>query len=277
MPGRSGRTIDLPVRGGLGTTYALAVLVSILTAACSVAALAAASSVYPTEEVRRAFLPNDVANLCVGLPLLLVSLLLSWRGSWAGLLSLPGALLFVTYNSLAYAFALAFRPAFPVYVVEVLLSGAASIALVVHIDGAAVRQRLMGAVPARFSGAVLGGLGFLFFARGVEEVLRALAGLRLLSRPEFAVDLTDVLVAPAWMAAGILLFRKRALGYVTGFVLLAQASLLFLGLAAFVLAAPHWTGGPRRAADVAVVLGMGMICFIPLGLFVRAAELRSRR
>lgn len=53
------------------------------------------SAVYPDEEVRRAFLANDVVNLVIGLPVLLGTLWLLRRGNLFGLLGLLGALFYV--------------------------------------------------------------------------------------------------------------------------------------------------------------------------------------
>ena len=64
----------------------------------SLAGLLFQSSIYPTYELRSAFLANEVINLLIGLPILLGSMGLTRRGSLAGLLLWPGALLYILYN-----------------------------------------------------------------------------------------------------------------------------------------------------------------------------------
>ena len=71
-------TTDLPITGKLTIhfAYAMAILVLLLTA--SVAGVLYSRTVYPVDDLRRMFLPNDVVNLSIGLPFLTVSLLLIW-------------------------------------------------------------------------------------------------------------------------------------------------------------------------------------------------------
>jgi hypothetical protein len=66
-----------------------------------------------------------------------------------------------------------------------------------------------------------------------------------------------------------LLWRKQALGYVAGAGLLFQTSMLFVGLILVLLLQPLLTNAPFALADVLVVLAMGLIAFIPFGLFLR--------
>jgi len=63
-------------------------------------------AIHPTEALRQSFFANDVVNLVIGLPALLVALWLAWRGKVVGLLFWPGALMFVLYTYLAYIFSM---------------------------------------------------------------------------------------------------------------------------------------------------------------------------
>ena len=96
----------LPIRGNLVTIQILSLLIAILMTVASVAGLFARASIYPTEELVQSFVPNDVVNLFIGLPILLGSMYLAWHGKLVGLLCWPGALFFVTYTYLAYVFAM---------------------------------------------------------------------------------------------------------------------------------------------------------------------------
>jgi len=53
------------------------------------------------------------------------------------------------------------------YLALVTLNACTLLSLVAGIDGPAVQQRLTGAVPERFAGGVLTGLGALFFLRAI--------------------------------------------------------------------------------------------------------------
>jgi len=75
-------------------------------AAASVAGLMYRTTIYPTDELLRTFVSNDVVNLFIGLPILLGSMWLARRGQLLGLLCWPGALFFVLYNYIVYVFAM---------------------------------------------------------------------------------------------------------------------------------------------------------------------------
>lgn len=74
----------------------------------------------------------------------------------------------------------------------------------------------------------------------------------------------------AWIIGGALLWRREPLGYVTGTGLLFRASmLLFVGLLVYFALQPILTATPFPVVDFVVVSMMGLIVFVPFGLFVR--------
>src|SRR5574338_736921 len=97
---------NLPVKAKLPLLYAASFLIADLVAAASIAGLRYSHLIYPTEELVQAFVPNDAANLVIGLPILLGPMWLAWRGRLVGLLCWMGALLFILYNYTAYVFAM---------------------------------------------------------------------------------------------------------------------------------------------------------------------------
>ena len=194
---------------------------------------------------------------------------LAWRGKLIGLLLWPGALFFVLYNYLIYVFAIPFNVAFLLHLALVTLSVYTIIGLVASIDGKVVQQRLTGAVPERFAGGVLTGLGLLFFMRVIGVIVNALTSQTQIAETELALHTVDFLIAPAWVIGGVLLWRRKEFGYVTGLGLLFQASMLFIALIIFLLLQPFLTTAPFVLGDVVVIITMGLICFIPFVLFVR--------
>lgn len=181
---------NLPIRRGLTPIYALSSITAILVATASVAGLMYRTVVYPTDELLRTFVSNDVVNLLVGLPLLLGSMLLAWRGKLIGLLCWPGALIFVLYNYIAYVFALPLSAALLLHLALVMLSAYTLIGLVASIDGKAVQKSLTGAVPERTAGGVLAGLGFLFFLRASGIMVNALVSGAVIAKAELAVNIS---------------------------------------------------------------------------------------
>lgn len=263
------RSVILPIKRNLTFAYALSLCITIFMTAAAVASLIYRAEIYPADELLQTFLPNDVVNLFIGVPILLGSMWLTRRGQFIGLLFWPGALFYVLYNYLGYVFGMPFNEVFLLNLTLVTLSGYSLIALVASIDGSAVQQRLTGVVPERAAGGVLAGLGILFSLRVIGVIVDALVNQTPVATTELAVLVADFLISPAFIIGGVLLWRREALGYVSGMGLLFQASMLFIGLIFFMLLQPFMTDAPFNLVDVIVVLIMGLVCFIPFGLFVR--------
>ncbi len=236
-----------------------------------------AGSIYPSQELREAFVPNDAATLLVGVPLLVGSMWLAWRGWLLGLLAWPGALLYMLYNFLAYALAMPVGLPILVHLSLVSASLYATLGLLSGIDARAVQRRLVGAVSERLAGVVLIALGLLFLASVLGAITAAVVSQTAIPEIELAVHTADFLIAPAWVIAGTLLVRRSAIGYVAGLGLLIQGSMLFVALAVLILLQPGLTGVPLMLGDLAVVLAMGLVCFVPTGLFVRGVLRESTR
>jgi hypothetical protein len=269
------RYTTLPATRDLTQAYASSIITVILMATASIAGIACRDALYPVDELLQSFVPTDIVNLLVGLPVLLSSMWLARRGKLAGLLLWPGALFFVLYIYLVYLFAMPLNVAFLLHLALVTLSAYTLIGLVAAIDGGAVRQRLAGSVPERLAGGVLAGLGLLFFLRVVAVVIGALAAQATVARTELALHVSDALIAPATVIGGIQLWRRKELGYVTGLGLLFQLSMLFIGLIVALLVQPFLTTAPFALVDVIVILVLGMICFVPFALYVRGVVTSS--
>jgi hypothetical protein len=259
----------LPIRRNLTLTYAFSLIIAILMAAASVAGLMYRTIIYPTDELLQSFVPNDVVNLFIGLPILLGSMWLAQRGQLIGLLCWPGALFFVLYNYIIYIFAMPLNVALLLHLALVTLSVYTLIGLVASIDGKAVQQWLTGAVPERVAGGILAGLGLLFLLQVIGVIVNALTSQTPIPETELALNTSDFLISPALVIGGALLWRRKEFGYVIGLGLLFQASMLFIGLIILLLLRPFLTAAPFVLADVVVIFVLGLICFIPFALFVR--------
>lgn len=270
-------TSQIFLKNSLALPFTLSIAVAVLLAVASLAGLIFPGAIYPTEELRGAFLANDVVNLFVGLPILLGSMWHARRGSLLGLLFWPGALFYIAYNSVAYAVAMPLTLSFVLNLALVLVSVYATYLILSGIDGEAVREHLQGKVPERFIGGVLVGFGALFFLMAAAKVIGFASGQADTPWSEIAVQIADLLVTPAWVVSGILLWRKRALGYISGAGLLFQASMLFVGLLVFFILQPLVADVPFPMEDFIVIAVMSLICFIPLGLFLRGVLAGKRQ
>jgi hypothetical protein len=238
-------------------------------AVASIAGLIYRTDIYPTDELLQSFMPTDVTLLFIGVPMLLGSIWLTWQGKLLGLLFWPGALFFVLYNYIVYVFAMPLSVAFLLHLTLVMLSAYTLIGVVASINGEVVKQRLTDVVPERLAGGILAGLGLLFFLRVIFVMVNALINQTKIPEVELVLNSADFIISPAWIVCGVLLWRYKAFGYVTGLGMLFQASMLFIGLIVLLLVQPFLTNEPFALIDVVVVFIMGLIYFFPFGLFVR--------
>jgi hypothetical protein len=275
----------LPVGHDLTPAYVASLVVAALIAVVSVVGLAWGTSLYGQDPRASAgittstagllipgFRAHDAMNLAVGLPVLLGALWRARRGSLAGLLLWPGALFYVLYTYAQYAIGAPFGVLFLPYVALAALSGYTTIGLVASIDGAAVRRRLAGRVPARTVGGILVGLALLTVAQDAGGAAAALAGGGPITPAAHHVWIVDLAVeVPAVLAGGVLLWRRAQLGYVAGAGLLLQFGMTPVVLAAIAALQPVLTGAAVDVATIAALLVFAAVCCGPLALFVRGA------
>lgn len=260
---------QLPITRDLSSAYTLSLAIALLMAGLSLGGLLYPSSLYSTGELRQSFVANDVVNLLIGLPILLGSMWLTRREKLVGLLLWPGALLYILYNYIAYAFGIPFGGISWAYLALVGLSVYTCYGLLKSIEEQSVGERLSGVVPVKISGWVLIIFGVAFLFRAVGMIAQAsLDGTRL-PVSEIGVLIADLILSIFMIVGGAWLLRRMPLGYVSGLGLLFAASMLFIGLIAFLLLQPLLTAAPFSLVDIIVVFILGLLCFVPFVLFLR--------
>lgn len=266
---------QLPLKKSLSMNQIWSFVVAGLMGALSLFGLIFSDRIYLTPEQVQSYMPNDLINLLIGLPALLGSIWLARRGKLVGLLLWPGALLYVVYNYIAYVFGMPIRWITMAFAVLVLLSVYLVFDLLSSMDMKAIQLRLAGAVFEKLSGGVLVlfGVVFSFMAAGV--ITEALAGQAMVT-PEVGVSIADMVLSVLLFVGGITLFLRKPIGFASGLGLLFGAATLFIGLIALLLLQPILTGAPFVLTDVIVVFIMGMVCFIPLGLYVRGVVSKGK-
>jgi hypothetical protein len=260
---------NLPIKCNLNLVYILSLIIASLLLFASVSGIFLGSTIYPTDELFNNFISNDIVNFLIGLPIILVSIILTLRGKLVGLLFWPGSLLFVIYNYMIYVLAIPLNWAVLLYLTLIALSVYTIIRLVTSIDGKKIKQRLTGVVYERISGAILVAMGLLFMLQAVGAMIDPLINQIQITGLELAVHISDFSISPFLVIGGILLWQRKEFGYLSGLGLLFQASMLFIGLIAFLIIQPLLTTTPFLLVDILVVSIMGLICFIPLSLFIR--------
>jgi hypothetical protein len=250
-----------PLTGSLHTAFLLSWAVAVGMAIASAGGLLWPTAVYPTEALRQAYIANDAVNLIVGLPILLAVLWLTKRGRLIGLLSWPGALLYVFYNYVALIFGRPVDWMSFFNLALLLLSAYAVFALIRCIDGAAVKIQLATAVSIKYPGWVLIFYGSLFLLLALSTAVKGLTEQTTFTGIELGLVVADTLLSLLLVGGGGLLLQKRPLGYVVGLGLLFAASALFAGVIIVLMLQPIMTGTIFDGVGVLILLVMSSFCF----------------
>jgi hypothetical protein len=269
-------TSKLPIKDNISTVQSLSIVVAVLMGVMSLGGLILPNVVFPTDELVQSFVPTEVVNLIIGLPILFGSMWLTRRAMLVGLLLWPGALLYVLYNYIAYVFGRPYDLLAFVYLALVLLSAYTVFDLLRIIDGRSVQAQLDGVVSEKISGWVLIAFGMLFIFRAISVIAEASGSQTTLPAFEISILIADSVLSVLMIAGGVLLLRRMPLGYVSGLGLLFSATTLFIGLIVFLLLQPILTEVPFVLSDVIVVFIMGLICSTPFGLFMRGVVSSGR-
>jgi len=260
---------DLPLEANKALVLNLSITVAVLMTLISGLGFLLPNVFYPTPGLLENYLANDIVNILLGLPLFIASLALFKKGKLLGALLLPGALIYVIYNYLAYLLG---RGWSWISYINLLLVVLSIICLILHlrsINHQDVMGKLEGRVGEKVSGWILVVFGLAFIGLAVSTIVAGIQEGTIPPLGENAVSVADIVVSLGWVGGGILLIRKKPLGYSTGLGLLVAASFLFLGLVLFFFIAPLVAGRAFDWIEVSTVLAMGLICFIPTGLFWR--------
>ncbi len=258
-----------PFNRRLTTAWALSILAGALMAVMSLAGLVFPQALYPTQDLIQAFRLNDAVNLVVGLPLLVGAMGLHRRGELAGLLLWPGALLYTLYNYLVYLIGMPFGWPTASALALVLVSAYAIFSLVQITAAEPLRERLVGTVGEKLAGWVLVIFGSAFLLRALGILVGAGVGQAPLPLTEIGLLIADISLSILLIAGGASLLRRLPLGYASGAGLLYSASALFLGLIMVLLLQPVFEERPLATVDVLVVAVLGLVCFVPFGLFLQ--------
>lgn len=204
---------------------------ALLAGAGSIISLLVPSAVYGREQeaLFQAGIAQDLANLFLVAPLLLVMSVRAFRGSLRAWLCCLGLLGFTVYNYVIYTFSIHLGPLFLVWVAVLGLSVFAFAGTLTALTGLDAGDRFS-RVPTRLAGFFSIAVGVLFMLLWLSEIVPDIAAGRpstsasVWDLPASPVHVLDLgLFIPAVIVSSVLLLRHRPLGYFT-----APASLIFL-------------------------------------------------
>lgn len=166
---------------------------------------------------------NDFIALVLGLPLLVVSTMMAFRGSLRGRLLLTGTMGFFLYTYLSMSMLTAYNVLFLVYVALFTMSLYAFILCMLSFDLEDLPRHFTEELPRGWIAGVLFAVGgFLFlawFGRVVPELLNPQTPAALENTTTRVIQALDLsLIVPLAVLSGILLLKRSAWGYLLGSV-----------------------------------------------------------
>jgi hypothetical protein len=179
---------------------------------------------------------NDIVTLVVGVPLLVVSAWLAFRGSLRGQLLLTGILGFFLYTYMSMCMLTSFNTLFLVYVALFALSLYAFILCMMSFDLATLPQHFSERLPRGWIAGLLfvigGFLSLAWLGKVVPPLMQNLTPA-LENTTTFVIQAMDLsLIVPLAVLAGILLLRRSAWGYLLASVFVMKAIALGLAVSA---------------------------------------------
>ena len=197
---------------------------------------------------------NDVVTLFVGLPMLVISTVMAFRGSLRGRLLLTGTLGFFLYTYMSMSMLTMFNALFLVYVALFSLSLYAFILCMMSFDLETLPRHFSDKLPRRWIAALLFLIGaFLTMAwlgKVLPPIIQNIPPV-LDNTTTFVIQAMDLgLIVPLAVLSGILLLRRSAWGYLLTSVFVLKA--ITLGLAVSAMVVNMMLAGAPEGADIAV-------------------------
>jgi hypothetical protein len=268
---------DRPTPGVLGAAAApwwlkLSVPLGVLgMIAAAVGAFVDGAYAGMTPDWARQTYAQDLADLLVGFPLVLVLALVAARRSTRALIAWLGVLIATLYTYVIYAFDVPFGHMYLANVALLGLSGWAFGGALTGIDRRAIRERFDDAAPRRSTGWALVAIAALFsllwLAEDVPATVRGVApaSLRevgLMTNPVHVLDLAFLL--PACLLAGLGLVRGRFWAYVFAPALLVALATISVGIVTIMVVAI--ADGESALVPVAAVMTLAGLAQIVLAV-----------
>ena len=163
---------------------------------------------------------TDVVVLVVAIPILVASMTLAARGSWRAHIVWLGALSYILYNSVIFAFDTAFNPLFLLYVASLSLSLWSIVALLIQLDLDEFRARFASDLPVRVFAIYILVTSVLFLFTWMSQIVPAmfehttpafLHGTNMLTSPVHVLDLGFAL--PLSILGAVWLWQRKSWGY----------------------------------------------------------------
>ena len=184
---------------------------------------------------------QDLVDLFVVVPLLLVTFFLATRGNRKAALLYAGTLAYIMYSFVIYCFGIYFNQLFLLYCMTLSVSLYAFILVFSDLKRQKV-ESWFGQAPVKLISVYLALVALIFYFLWLKSLVPAIlqdeipedvSGYNLLVNPVHVIDL--VFALPAVLIGSVWIWRRQGVGFIVASISLVFMVLLTLALAAMVL------------------------------------------
>jgi hypothetical protein len=185
---------------------------------------------------------QDVINLFIVVPVIIISALLSYRNSKGGLFVWSGGIFYLLYSYTIYAFALHFNYLFLIYCLIFGLSFYSFVYYIIKLSKIEIKEWFNENVPIKSTSIFFFVISFLFYMIWLKEIIPALVlgtvplsviESGLLVNPVHVLDISICL--PAILITGIFLLKKNKIGFILTPALLSFCVFMSIAIIAMVV------------------------------------------
>jgi len=185
---------------------------------------------------------QDIVNLFVVVPILLITSFYAWRKSKLGLLIWSGAIFYLAYSYAIYSFGLHFNRFFVVYCLILGLSFYSLVYFVLSSLQENVTEWFLKKGSTKSTGIFLISIAVLFYIIWLSELIpsirmneipKSITESGLLINPVHVLDLAICL--PALLLTGIALIKNKSIGFLLAPTMLIFCVFMAIAIAAMVL------------------------------------------
>jgi hypothetical protein len=221
---------------------------------------------------------QDLVDLFLVVPLLLLSLVFLRQGSRGALFVFGGTVFYVLYSFVIYAFGVHFNAMFFLYCTTLGLGLYLFVLVMIEAGRMEIEAWFGPRVPSRSVGSYLLAVAAMFYALWLKDTLpavvagsvpKSVSDYGLLVNPVHVLDMAVAL--PGLIVTAILLFRKGRLGYILAPMALVFTIILAVALAGMVVMVQ--VRGLAEDAFVAVIfLVLAVVSAFLLYLYLRSMK-----
>lgn len=170
---------------------------------------------------------SDLITLVMGIPLLLISLCFTRKGSFRGKLILTGTLGYFLYTFMSYAFLWMYNSFFIVYVALMSLSLFAFILSMMSFDVGTITSNFKDKLPVKLLGGyqifLAFAVGMLWLGKIAPSIFNGAVPVGLGHYTTLVIQGMDLgIIIPGTILSGILLIKRNPYGYLLSSVLIIK-------------------------------------------------------